>query len=96
MVPREKILTLCQFPDLLIEFSENRRIERLYFGLEKPENDQNDFILIQFEVVPCENFLDALNDFEIDDVMCMNHAQTFENPDFRCRPNIWENMTGQL
>ena len=37
MVPREKILTLCQFPDLLIDFSENRRIERLYFGLEKPE-----------------------------------------------------------
>ena len=88
MVPCEKNLTLCQFPDLLIEFSENRRIERLYFGLEKPENDQNDFILIQFEVVPCENFLEALNEFEIDDVMCMNHAQTFENPDFRCRPNI--------
>ena len=35
--PPRKILTLCQFPDLLIVFSENRRIERLYFDLEKPE-----------------------------------------------------------
>ena len=36
--PPRKILTLCQFPDLPIEFCENRCIERLYFDLEKPEN----------------------------------------------------------
>ena len=35
--PSRKILTLCQFPDLLIEFSGNRCIEHLYFDLEKPE-----------------------------------------------------------
>ena len=35
--PSRKKLTLCQFPNLPIEFSENRRIERLYFDLEKPE-----------------------------------------------------------
>ena len=35
--PPRKNLTLCQFPDLLIEFYGNRWIERLYFDLEKPE-----------------------------------------------------------
>ena len=35
--PPRKILTLCQFPDLPIEFCENRCIERLHFKVEKPE-----------------------------------------------------------
>ena len=35
--PPRKILTLCQFPDLQIEFSGNTCIERLYFSLEKLE-----------------------------------------------------------
>ena len=50
----------------------------------------------QFEMVVCESFFDTLNDAEIDDVTCMNHAQTFENSDFRCWPKIYENMTDQL
>ena len=50
----------------------------------------------QFEMVVCESFFGTPNDAEIDDVTCMNHAQTFENSDFRCWPKIYENMTDQL
>ena len=50
----------------------------------------------QFEMVVCESFFGTPNDAEIDDVTCMNHAQTFENLDIRCRRSIKENMTDQL
>ena len=36
MVPREKILTLCQFPDSPIDFCESRCIEALYIDAKKP------------------------------------------------------------
>ena len=35
--PQRKILTFCQFPDLLIEFSENRYVVRLHHTVKTPE-----------------------------------------------------------
>ena len=95
MVPREKILTLCQFPDLLIEFTENRCIERLYFDLGESKYRLK-FFWTSSKWSPAKVFCSLSMMSKLMKLRAWIMLKFLINLDFSCRPNIKQNVTDQL